>query len=278
MLIIDNLSPRPIISIPYEYLEAGGGIHYAELPVLGGNVSGLPSDLDGLILTSDLQGAEPSGVAEGAPRPLGTVVAAWLSAMGDSRVIPDPARTGIVLAGDLYGDASLAGRGGSGDVSDIWEAFASNMAWVIGVAGNHDRFGAMGPKGGEWKGTGNCHLLDGGIKDMGSLRVAGLSGLIGRAGRPYRRPEPDYLNVLRRLCLAGPDITVLHQSPDGGKDGYPGSAPIRECLESMGPRFVVAGHTPWTMPLVALRNGGQVLNVAGRVVVLRRRRTSELAT
>jgi hypothetical protein len=47
---------------------------------------------------------------------------------------------------------------------------------------------------------------------------------------------------------------------------------LRQVLESLPPALVVCGHDHWDSPLTTLDNGSQVLNVAGRVVVLRRHR------
>jgi len=271
MVRAEDLNSKPIVTIPYEYLETGGARRYGELPVLMGMARGLPDTLDALVLTSDLQGIEPSGLACGQPRLLGTVVATWLHAMASSKVIPAPERTGVVLAGDFHVDTSLGKRGGSGDVRPVWEAFGSCMKWVAGVPGNHDRFEASESGGVEFSSGSKCDFLDGRTVDVDSVRIAGLGGVIGASKRPYRRPETDFLKALKQLCSAGPDVLVLHQSPDGRRDGCEGSVPIRDCLESLMPMFVVVGHTVWPEPIVNLKNGTQVLNVAGRVVVLRRR-------
>lgn len=269
MLRVENLDLRPIVTIPYEYLESRGKVRRADLPILSGIASGIPHQLDAIIVASDLQGMEPAGSALGAQKPLGAMAAAWLHDMGLSGVIPRPERTGVVLAGDLHMDTSLAKRGGTGDVSAIWELFASGMKWVAGVPGNHDSFRGGEPGIVEWAGSGTCHLLDGTAVDVDSLRIAGLGGVIARSERPYRRAEPDYVAALKRLCAAGPDLVVLHQSPDGRDENCGGSIAIRDCLESMTSRLVVSGHTLWPQPLGNLKNGTQVLNVAGRVVVLR---------
>ena len=49
---------------------------------------------------------------------------------------------GVLLAGDLYTVPALDRRGGSGDVTAVWRAFGDEFSWVVGVAGNHDTFGA----------------------------------------------------------------------------------------------------------------------------------------
>jgi len=269
MLRIDNLNPRPIVSILYDWPGAGPVGRRREIPLLAGVVSGLPPGLDGIVLTSDLIGPEAAGAGAGSRVRLGAVLATWLDAMGSSGAIPELKRSGVVIAGDLCLDP--AGAAGGGDATGTWESFASNAKWVVGVAGDRDCLEANASGVTEWRCPGGwCCLLDGAVKDLGALRVAGLGGVIGGDAGPSRRPEPDYLETLRRISTAGPDLVVLHQPPDGRTAGCDGSTAARDCLERLAPKLVVAGHTTWPEALVTLRNGSQVLNVAGRVVVLRR--------
>ncbi len=101
-------------------------------------VEGLPTALDALFVTSDLQGWTP--LDAGHPRLMGMAVAdalglrCWACRLS-------PKRVGVLLAGDLFAPQDLARLGGFGDCREVWRSFAANMAFAIGVAGNHDDFG-----------------------------------------------------------------------------------------------------------------------------------------
>ena len=58
-------------------------------------------------------------------------------------VIHSQRPTGLValMCGDYYAIPSLDKRGGLGDVEQVWCGFKQISQTVIGVAGNHDRFG-----------------------------------------------------------------------------------------------------------------------------------------
>ncbi len=105
-----------------------------ELPLLEGEVDVLPSGLDALILTGDLQGIAPSW-STGSTGLLGVRLAEELVELSEQGVLPYPERTGVVLAGDLYSAPGANIRGASGDVRAVWEAFADAFRWVAGVQG-----------------------------------------------------------------------------------------------------------------------------------------------
>lgn len=99
------------------------------------------------------------------------------------------------------------------------------------------------------------------------LLVAGLGGVTGRAGRPNRTPEKEYLERLEGLLRQSPGLLLLHQSPDLPGAGLPGHAGIRERLEAGPEVLVCSGHVHWSQPLAELANGVQLLNTDGRVLV-----------
>jgi Icc-related predicted phosphoesterase len=175
-------------------------------------------------------------------------------------VLPPTARTGIVLAGDLYSVPGATKRGGFGDVSDVWVAFAERFAWVAGVAGNHDdmtntlRLGAR------------IHVLDGETIVLDGLRIGGVGGIIGNTKKPGRRDEDEQhdriLAVVEQRC----DIVVLHEGPNGDEDQR-GNEAIRLVIETGEVPLTVCGHAHWYESL-ARHAHGQILNVDARVVVL----------
>ena len=93
---------------------------------------------------------------------LGEQLADELVRLAVAGAVPDPARTGVLLAGDLYTVPPLERRGGAGDTTPVWQAFADRFRWVAGVVGNHDDFG--GRTAGAVGDGDRAHLLDGGIQ------------------------------------------------------------------------------------------------------------------
>ena len=221
-----------------------------------------------IVVTADLQGRELFEDSRGqALRLLGEVLPQRLAA----EVLPDlvsPAsgRIGVLLAGDFYTVPALDRRGGTGDVTCVWQAFADSFDWVAGVPGNHDTFGD--PPQRRPRFPSRVRFLDGDVTDISGLRVAGLGGIVGKATRPNHRSEEDYLAALRRLLDPLPDLVLLHDGPSGLEPGQRGLSCVRELLVDAGARLIIRGHAHWDQPFVELPDGMQILNVDARVVVL----------
>lgn len=249
------------------YLDAGraGAIESRRLPVLRGTVDGLPRGLDALVVAADLQGREVPAPGR-PPRLLGEALADALEAWADA--LPDPARTGVLLAGDLFVDEALAERGGLGDVRPVWRALARAGRWVAGVAGNHDAFGDAREQARFAREPG-VHLLDGHVRALDGLRVGGVGGIPGNPRRPQRKAPAAFLEALLGVLDDRPDVLVLHPPPVVPA-ARRGEALVNEALDATGRGvLVVCGHAHWPEPLHAL-GPHQVLNVDGRVVVLER--------
>lgn len=175
------------------YLNAGrgpGDFYNDVVPVHRGFVDALPKGTSAIVVTADLQGRETFESAGGQPlRLLGEVLPAMLRA----DVLPSlglpKGDIGVLLAGDFYTVPALDNRGGSGDVRPVWDAFAAEFDWVVGVAGNHDTFagGANRPSF-----TGPVHFLDNDHVTIGGVSIAGLSGIQGM-------PKTTLASYRRRL-------------------------------------------------------------------------------
>jgi 3',5'-cyclic-AMP phosphodiesterase len=245
------------------YLNASSrhaGTDVEALPVMRGSLGApLGAELDALIVCSDLQGVVPG--PQGRSELLGVQVAAVLEELALDQVIPPAPRTGVILAGDLYCVAAANKRGGYGDVSNVWGAFAGRFAWVVGVAGNHDDVSNVAQLGAK------VHLLDGDVATPGGLRVGGVGGIVGNPRKPGRRSETDQLRAIGRVLDQGVDILLLHEGPHGEDDGQRGNGAIRAAIEGGGVGLTICGHDHWRVPLAAHRHG-QILNVDARVVVL----------
>lgn len=266
MVRLTDLTDEPVHEIPYRYPRTGGGVAQGFWPVHQAVLRGLPEGLGGLLLASDLQGLEVR--SDGTPaRLLGHAVAeemaVWLEIQGG----PPAGDVGVVLAGDLHVDGNLDGRGGAGDVREVWQAFRQRFRWVCGVAGNHDGFGSPAEARAFEAGAG-IHYLDGALRRIDRMAVAGLGGIIGGSGKPFRRPEENYLGAVRGLLERRPDLLVLHECPRVEERGCRGSASLRRCLDEAPPALVVCGHCHWAHPGWAdLPGGSQVVNTDGRVIL-----------
>ena len=237
------------------------------LPFLNGVIEGLPADLSGLIVTSDLQGVAPAPARGGATMLLGIAVADELHRLSTVGRLPPAEHLGVVLAGDLFSAPAGDVRGATGDVREVWRAFADQFRWVVGVAGNHDLFGKRDgtqhvPR------TERARLLDGDAVEFGGLRFSGVSGIKGKAGKPGRKSEADFHDRLLDALAHEPDILVLHQGPNGTEKTQRGDLPVRHDLEHSDCRLVICGHAHWRNPMSELPGGCQVLNVDSRVVIL----------
>ncbi len=273
---IEKIDRESIHEIAYEFPESGGrqagGVRVAtgRLSVFRAFASGMPASLQALVVTSDLQGREPSWARPGKERRLlGEVVVEELSVLCDLGELPPRESVGVILAGDLFVAASLDKRGGKGDVRRIWQLCHRGFRWVSGVAGNHDRFGCDDTCMDEWHSSEGIYYLDGGTVQVDGLRLGGVSGIIGNPAKPFRREECDFLDAIAEVTEQKPDILVLHQGPSGRRSGRPGHAAVRELLERCEPMLVVCGHNHWEEPDVEeLPNGVQVLNTDARAYVI----------
>ncbi len=265
-----SLHAKPIHRIRYiNAAPRGRGRESAVLPLLTGVVDALPCGIEALVVTSDLQGVVP---VHGEPnRLLGEALVDELLRLIEHRVLPEQQSIGVVLAGDLYSAPGGDKRGASGDVRDVWRAFAETFRWVVGVAGNHDRFGSLQDMR-RLQQTPDLHLLDGDTRRLDGLSVGGVGNIIGRSDKPGRVSEGDFVAALDLVLDTEPELLVLHQGPNGHR-GQRGCEIVRQRLidavpREAGPALVVCGHVHWLEPLATI-DDAQVLNVDARAVVLR---------
>ena len=169
---IQNFKEQPIEKINYKTLEPGGKVINAELPILVGEITDLPGNLDGIVVTSDLQGIV---LREDNEFLLGEVIAEILPVLIEIELGIRPEKTGVALGGDFF--ASLDKRGGLGDVRKIWNIFKNGFKWVVGIAGNHDAFGdAMSFE--EFKKEEGIYYIDKEFREIEGISIAGISGII----------------------------------------------------------------------------------------------------
>ncbi len=262
-----ELTDRPIHRIQFLNAAKGGGSESQMLPLLAGRVDVLPEGLEALLVTSDLQGVVRSSTDK-PTHLLGEALADVYVNLADQGLVPSPERTGVLLAGDLYAAPNGDKRGASGDVRSVWEAFARSFRWVAGVEGNHDRFGTAAEKL-AMTSQPNIHLIDYGTIALETLRIGGVSGIMGDPAKPGRRDTKEFLAALKLTLEAQPDLLLLHQGPTGA-GAQLGDAQVTELMGRYESMLTVCGHVHWEQPLAALNGSMQVLNVDCRAIVLTR--------
>lgn len=256
---ITELEDDLVTEVRYLNAARGGGTTVERLPVQRATIGVLGDELDAIVVCSDLQGVV-SGHA-GKAELLGVHVADVLEELAFDNVLPPTARTGAILAGDLFSVPAANKRGGYGDVVDVWRAFAARYAWVAGVAGNHDDVSGVSAIGD------SVHLLDGNVVELDTVRIGGVGGIIGNPSKRGRRDETEFLGLIDRAIDRELDILVLHEGPPG-EDGQRGNPVIRDTIEAGAVPLTICGHDHWKSPLAEHGEGGQILNVDARVVVL----------
>ncbi len=127
---ITSFDAKPFHELRYLNASPRGRPEVARLGFHRAGATALPARCDALVIASDLQGMAPPAWGEPAAL-LGVAVARAIEEL-------DLGRVGVLLAGDLYSVPEANRRGGFGDVSSVWGAFAEFCVWVAGVAGNHD--------------------------------------------------------------------------------------------------------------------------------------------
>lgn len=179
MRIIEFYS-EPICEIPYLNAGRSPSLFFEDrIPVHAAVVEGLPEELSGMVVTADLQGREMFEDSAGQPpRLLGEILPERLA----RDILPlfefEDGKSVIAgLAGDFFTVPDLDRRGGSGDVTPVWDAFAAEFTFVTGVAANHDTFGNRGRTRPPF--PPHVHLLDGECCGIGRT-------VRGRNRRHYR--------------------------------------------------------------------------------------------
>lgn len=219
----------------------------------------LPHVLSGLLCTADLQGRDLNSA-----RLLGEALAEGLAGQIDT------SDCGVILAGDFFAIETADKMGASGDVRSVWQSFADHYRWVAGVAGNHDTFGTAAEQT-VFAAKARVYLLDSNLIELDGLRLAGLSGIIGKEGRRWRRSPDDYLEQVRKLLALQPDILILHEAPAGLDPDQRGNAGLAACLaQASSELLVVCGHCHWPRPLSRAGEAVQILNVDSRALLLQR--------
>ena len=268
---ITDFNSEPIAVLPF--LNAGrrpGEFYKDSLPVYHGCVEQLPDGVDAILATADLQGRQMLSRNPRSPAKLvGEVLPRLLEESLLDLGIDSPKRVLTLLGGDFYTYPDLRGRGGTGDVTPVWEAMSDNYGWVVGVTGNHDMFGEQKSYIPDFAPP--THVLDAERIEIEGISIAGISGVIGNPAKNFRRDLPNHLDVLELILMDETDILVMHDGPDAPNvPRCRGDSDVRAVIERCKPSLVVRGHSHWSQPLVELTDDVQVLNVDATVAILTR--------
>lgn len=268
---LDDLNP--IEKFEYHVVAQGGErdeygnriLTRKELPVYLGAIKGQKIEgVECLIVTSDLQGNVFQGDET---KLLGEVLPEFLQLLFELE-FPEIERgkTGVFLCGDLF--ARLDKRGGLGDVKNVWRAFNKCFGFVVGVAGNHDDFGEAEAFE-KFKREQGIYFLHNQVVKIGNLRVGGISGIIGRADKPFRNEEESHLKQLKKMLLKQPHFVLLHEGPDNLNPELEGNDKIRSVIERSSKNTIFCGHNHWRQTIADKENGTQVINADAKCIVLR---------
>ena len=213
----------------------------------------LPEGVTSMVVSSDLQGREDGQ----RNRLIGEHVVDELMTLQEQGLISHVDL--VILAGDLYDYPDCRKRGGSGDVTSVWNAFAHNFDNIIGVHGNHDIVT-------EDDLLSNVTILDGNIINYEDIKIGGVSGIIGKVTRNQRKSyeqfERELSNIISKRC----DIIVLHAGPDDPENNQRGEPMVRHQLGNTNTGLVIFGHCYWHIPLIKIGTN-QVLNVDSKVFI-----------
>ncbi len=263
-LTVERFVRAPVFQLRYKNAKSGGGSVSVMLPVQIAYARGIPKDLAGILVTSDLQGVIGQTL-------LGQAFAGAFDEHAKKHGLPKSEDLGAILAGDFYSAPTGDVRGATGDVRPVWDAFADRFRWVLGVQGNHDRFEEHRSGKPAHYQRENANLLDGEVIERDGIRVGGVGKIMGKPSKEGRRTPLSFEESLLEVMLEEPDIVVLHQGPPGASNRHRGGEPmVGEMLglPSHPGSLVICGHRHWDHALSEFKSGAQVLNVDARAVVL----------
>jgi len=225
-----EIPKNPFYEMRYRTSGRGGKVREVTLPFYRAIVDELPKGIDSFVITGDLQGREENATTN---RLIGEAVAEelqLLSDLGEIRPIDF-----IVLAGDLYDYPELHKLGGTDDVTEVWNAFAKENSFVVGVLGNHDivQKSKLAP---------NTIVLDGDSINCMGVRIGGVSGIVGHGNKNQRKSEQKFISALTKVTRRKNDLILLHQGPHDSKNQQQGTPKITEHLLSNGTSIVAFGH------------------------------------
>ena len=205
-----SVEPQAMHEIAYRCTGTGKVCRVRTLTVLRGQVDVLPAPLQGLILTSDLQGM---GLENDDTGLLGEVLAEELADLSDQRLLPPRSAMGDLFAGDLYSTPEATGWGVSGDVWPVCGPLENGSAGcAVFTATTIGLEQASLPSGALLFLESGLHFLDADQIELDGLHVTGVGGIIGKPGRAQRHAEAEQRTRVQQDLERCP-------GPPGGSQG-----------------------------------------------------------
>ena len=266
-----QIDKEPAENINYLVVDTGGRdeqgyikIKEVPLPIYLGEINGLKTDLEYLIIASDLQGIVK---VQNENKLLGEVLPEYLKLFFEIELPEvDLQKVGVFLCGDLF--ATLESRGGFGDVKEVWRQFNQYFRFVVGIAGNHDDFGSKEDFEAFQREEG-IYFLHKKIIKVAGIKVGGIGGIIGNPNKPQRVEKEEYLKTLKKILVKQPDFILLHESPNNKIPKLEGHKKIREVIDSSRGNTICSGHCYWEENIIKAENNNQMINVDAKCMILK---------
>lgn len=262
-----SISSKPFFKFPCVLVdEHQKSPKFSTLPLFHGIVDTLPSPLEGLLITSDLQAY--TQIEPFQQKLFGIHFAEQFAFLANGKRLPLAKDIGVLLAGDLYAVPELNQRGGAGDVEDVWYAFSKAFRWVLGVAGNHDLFEGEASFKKIEPHRKNIYPLHGTLIEKDQIRFAGISGIRGKPTKPWRYTTEEFQKWFQYLIGLEPEIFILHEGPEVEKEQFLSDPDFFKKIKKLekAPLFI-CGHHHWSLPLKTFASKVQFLNVDFRAIL-----------
>ena len=120
-----SIDKDPLWSFHTKRVSSTGKSCGQMLPIYNATVDVLPTGIEGIVCTSDLQGHVPAPSNKG-PILIGAHLPSLLKEQAASGLLPPLDRMGAILAGDLFSHGHK--RGGYGNTRPVWENGVSIFA------------------------------------------------------------------------------------------------------------------------------------------------------
>jgi 3',5'-cyclic-AMP phosphodiesterase len=100
------------------------------------------------------------------------------------------------------------------------------------------------------------------------LTFCGLSGIIGKVGKPFRKDKEEHLKKLIELILRKPDFLLLPEGPNNLKPDMIGIDDIRQVIKQARNTIIFCRHKHLEQSIIEKPNGVQIINLDCKCLIL----------